>query len=358
VSTNRTAVRVDMAEKGTYSELLREVRLAGLFEPQTRYYVVKIAINAAGMLGAWVLFSILGDSWLQLVTATFLAFMFGQYAIVAHDTGHCQISRSRQINAALGYLHMDLAIGLSFGWWVERHRRHHTYPNDVDRDPDIINEFVAFTSVQLDRRGTWRRWISRYQAFLFFPVMFLAQGFAMHFSHVRGLLRLGRRGRAVELCLLTAHAVLYTAAVILVLSPVRALVFVIVHQGLYGTYLGGIIAPNHKGMEILEDSRGSDFLIRQLHASRNIRGGRLVETFFGGLNHQIEHHLFPSMPVPCLRRARPIVRAFCQRHGLRYVETDLFESYQQAFASLHAVGRVPSTPTVVRDLHGRLACRR
>jgi len=342
MSTNQVPTRpVKSADKGTYAELLREVRLAGLFEPQTSYYVMKIAINAAGMISGWVLFAILGDSWSQLVTAAYLAIWFGQSGIIAHDTGHRQISRSRRVNAVLGYVHMDLAIGLSFGWWVERHRRHHTYPNDVNRDPDIINELVAFTTAQARGRSSWRRWICRYQAFLFFPMMFLVQGFAMQFSHVRQLLLWsGYRGRAVELCLLTAHAVLYITAVVLVLSPGRALVFVIVHQGLFGTYLGGIIAPNHKGMEALEGSRGSDFLLRQLYTSRNIRGGRLMEAIFGGLNYQIEHHLFPSMPIPGLRRARPIVRTFCHRHGLRYVETGLSESYRRVLTSLHAVGRV------------------
>ena len=327
------------ADSCTYGQLLREVRFADLFKPQTKYYTIKIAVNVTAMLVGWSLFVIIGDSWLQLVTATYLAFVFGQSAIVAHDTGHQQISRSRRINTALGYIHMNIAIGLSFGWWVERHRRHHTYPNDTNRDPDAVNGLIVFTAAQLSARGTWRQRICQYQAFLLFPVMFLAQGFAMHLNHVRQLLRSGHRGRIIELCLLAAHAALYSTAVVLVLSPERALVFVIVNQGIFGTYLGSIIAPNHKGMESLEYSRGSSFLIRQLHTSRNIRGGLLVEAIFGGLNYQIEHHLFPSMPIPCLRRARPIVQAFCRRHQLRYVETGLFESYRQALTYLDKVGR-------------------
>jgi fatty acid desaturase len=330
---------IDNADRGIYSDLLREVRLAGLFEPQTRYYAVKIALTAVGVLGGWMLFFMLGDSWFQLVTASFLAFMYGQSAIVAHDTGHRQISRSRRINSVLGFIYMDLAIGLSFGWWVERHRRHHTYPNDPDRDPDLINSLISFTSAQLAKRSSRRRRIGYYQALLFFPAMFMAQGFAMHFSHVRQLLRSRVRGRLLELWLLTSHDVLYIAAVVIVLSPIRGLIFVIAHQGMSGTYLGGIIAPNHKGMDISENSRKSEFLVRQLYTSRNIRGGRLVEVVFGGLNYQIEHHLFPSMPIPCLRRARPIVRAFCHRHGLRYVETGLLDSYRQALTYLHNIAR-------------------
>ena len=72
--------------------------------------------------------------------------------------------------------------------------------------------------------------------------------------------------------------------------------------------------------------------------SRNVRGGRLVDFALGGLNYQIEHHLFPSMPRPNLRHAQPLVRAFCAQHGLAYVEASLVGSYVQALRHLHAVG--------------------
>ena len=58
----------------------------------------------------------------------------------------------------------------------------------------------------------------------------------------------------------------------------------------------------------------------------------------GGLNYQIEHHLFPTMPRPNLRSAQPLVRAFCQEHGLPYTEASLLGSYAQAIRHLHAVG--------------------
>ena len=70
-----------------------------------------------------------------------------------------------------------------------------------------------------------------------------------------------------------------------------------------------------------------------------MRGGPLVDLALGGLNYQIEHHLFPSMPRANLRRARPLVRAFCAEHGIPYHETGLVESYRQASAHLHDVGR-------------------
>jgi fatty acid desaturase len=73
--------------------------------------------------------------------------------------------------------------------------------------------------------------------------------------------------------------------------------------------------------------------------SRNVTGGAVIDALLGGLNYQIEHHLFPSMPRPAMRRARPIVRAYCVELGIPYIETSLFASYQQVLSYLHTVGR-------------------
>jgi len=92
-------------------------------------------------------------------------------------------------------------------------------------------------------------------------------------------------------------------------------------------YLGCAFAPNHKGMPVLGEQDSLDFLRRQVLTSRNVRGGPLVESLLGGLNYQIEHHLFPSMPRPSLRRCRLVVRAFCAQQGLPYCEKSLAGSY-------------------------------
>jgi fatty acid desaturase len=72
--------------------------------------------------------------------------------------------------------------------------------------------------------------------------------------------------------------------------------------------------------------------------SRNIRGGWLTDLALGGLNYQIEHHLFPSMPRPNLRRSQPLISEFCRQHGLPYCQASLVGSYAQALRYLHAVG--------------------
>jgi fatty acid desaturase len=81
-----------------------------------------------------------------------------------------------------------------------------------------------------------------------------------------------------------------------------------------------------------------DFLRRQVLTSRNVRGGPFVDVLLGGLNYQIEHHLFPSMPTANLHRAAPIVKDFCAQIGVSYADAGLVDSYRQALRYLHAAG--------------------
>ena len=92
-------------------------------------------------------------------------------------------------------------------------------------------------------------------------------------------------------------------------------------------------------MPVVGEDEKLDFLRRQVLTSRNIRGSLLTDFALGGLNYQIEHHLFPSMPRPSLRHAQAPVRAFCARRGIPYAETGLLASYAQALRHLDTVGQ-------------------
>jgi fatty acid desaturase len=72
--------------------------------------------------------------------------------------------------------------------------------------------------------------------------------------------------------------------------------------------------------------------------SRDIRGGPVVRFLMGGLDTQIEHHLFPGMPRPNLGRAQAIVRSYCRQHGIRYTETSIWRAYATILRYLNRVG--------------------
>ncbi|GGL00024.1 fatty acid desaturase family protein [Nocardia jinanensis] len=320
-----------------YAVLLRRVRDAGLLDRRPWYYVWKGGAVLLALAAGWTAFVLIGDSWWQLATAAFLAAVFAQFAFLGHDAGHRQIAGSRRADFLLGLLFGNLAIGVSIGWWTSNHNRHHAHPNTEDADPDIMG-VLAHSSARARAGRGLRKLVFRYQGWLFFP-MLLLEGASLHFSSVRAIVRGDISRRGVEAATLIAHAAGYLGIVFLVLPPLPAIGFIALQQGLFGLYMGSTFAPNHKGMEVFPAGDSTDYLRRQVLSSRNVRGGLVTDTAFGGLNYQIEHHLFPSMPRPNLRRAQPIVVQYCAEIEVPYYETGVISSYTQALGHLHAVGQ-------------------
>ncbi|WP_017556428.1 fatty acid desaturase family protein [Nocardiopsis baichengensis] len=306
-------------------------------ERTPRYFAVRLSLIGAAYAAAWAAFALLGDTWWQLGTAVVLAAVFGQVGLVAHELAHRQIFAKRRPSEAVGRIVGNLGIGLGYGWWQDKHTRHHANPNHEDLDPDVQPEVFVWSQDQARAASRIPRLIGRSQAFLFYPLLLL-EGFNLHVGSVRALFRPTTKRRGTEAVLLGAHFVLYLAAVFTVLDPVKAVVFILVQQGLFGVYLGCIFAPNHKGMPTLKKGQKLDFLRKQVLTSRNVRGGWFTDIALGGLNYQIEHHLFPSMPSPNLRRAQPIVREYCEENGISYHETGFLRSHVEAMAHLHRAG--------------------
>ncbi|MBB3664297.1 fatty acid desaturase [Prauserella sediminis] len=342
-----TAAAADVSEPSEtrqgsdFAVLSRRIADAGLFARRPGYYAARIGIVAA-LYGAGIAaFLWFGDTWWQLFVAAFFAVVFAQVALVSHDLAHRQVLRTRRAGKIAGLIAGNLGIGMSYGWWMDKHTRHHANPNHEEHDPDVIPDILVWSRQQaLASRGL-PRLIGRRQALWFFPLLTL-EGFNLHFSSVRAVI--GRnanpriKSRGVEAALLAAHIAGYLGALLLVLSPGKALAFLLVHQALWGVYMGSVFAPGHKGMPTLQAGEKLDFLRKQVLTTRNVRGGPVVDTLMGGLNYQIEHHLFPHLPMPHLRKAQPIVRRYCAEIGVPYHETGLLSSWAEALGHLHRVG--------------------
>ena len=303
-------------------------------------------------VAVWVAFYLLGDSWLQVGVAALLAVVVAQFGFLGHDAAHRQIFPSARWNEWSARLMSGVFAGLSYGWWTHKHNRHHGAPNQEGKDPDIAPGVLAFTpAVALSRSGL-AGWFTRRQGYFFFPLLLL-EGVNLHVAGLRALAS-GRhlKHRRLEVVLVVARLAGYVAILFVTLSPGLALTFLAVQLGLFGVLLGGAFAPNHKGMPVVPKDARVDFLRRQVLMSRNIRGGRVTDFAMGGLNYQIEHHLFPNMPRPNLRHAQPLVRAFCEEHGVAYTQTSLMASYAIVVRYLNAVGlraRDPFTCPLVQQ---------
>jgi fatty acid desaturase len=327
-----------------YADVNAAVRAAGLMDRRLGSYALHFAFNIVGLLAVLAAMVVWRDSWWLIPWAAVLAVVSVQIGFLGHDIAHRQVSRRARIATMLGLLHANLLSGLSYGWWVDKHNAHHAHPNDLETDPDVRAGVLIFdVSQALERRGLAAT-ITRYQAWLFFP-MLTFEAVNLYFAGIRTMVRPGFRYRSTELLLIGFHTVVYLGLVIATMTWAQGLVFIAVHQGLRGLYLGVSFAPNHKGMPVLSKADEADPFLRQVLTSRNIRGGPVVDWALGGLNYQIEHHLFPSMARANLPRARVIVRSFCARDGVPYAESSAPSSYADVVRHLHAVG----APLRLRD---------
>jgi len=114
-------------------------------------YAVRIGVTVAFFVGTCAAIVWVGDSWYQLVIAAVLGVAFTQVAFLAHDGGHQQIFTRRRSNDRFGQA-AGLLTGLSYGWWLGKHNRHHANPNKEDHDPDIGDGVLAFTTGQVAAR--------------------------------------------------------------------------------------------------------------------------------------------------------------------------------------------------------------
>ncbi|HET6532754.1 MAG TPA: acyl-CoA desaturase, partial [Actinoplanes sp.] len=339
-----TPAQAGSAARGSaYAQLSGLIKRDGLLDRRPGSYIGHATLLVAACAVGIAMLVLVGDSWWQMMVAVYFAVLSTQLGFLGHDAGHRQILRSKRANYRLGVLVANLGVGFSYGWWIDKHNRHHAHPNDEDKDPDVGPGALVFTRAQALRGGPVARAWYRWQAWLFFPLLLL-EALNLRVASVRYLL--DRRGgaRVAEAALISLHVAGYLALVLVVMSPLPAVLFIVVHQGLFGLYLGCCFAPNHKGMPALSPAEDADYLLRQVLTSRNVRGHWLTDLAMGGLNYQIEHHLFPSMPRCNLRAAQPIVKAFCADRGVSYLETDLVASFAEALRHLDQVGR--SRPSV------------
>ncbi|MFE9449685.1 fatty acid desaturase family protein [Streptomyces sp. NPDC006739] len=321
----------------TFAELLKRVKAEGLLDLDPRYYVGRLALNTTLLLIGFAAFFELGDSWWQLLTAVWMGLCGGQSAFMWHDAGHKAMFRGKKAASAVGYIHANLVNGVSYGWWVNHHNRHHSNPNHLDMDPDIGRRTAIFDIKQYPSRKGTQKLVVRYQSVMFF-VLLVLEGFKMLKTAVLSIAQGKTKRPVLESFLILLRTAVYLGLVFTLLSPGLAVAFIVVQHAALGVYFGMIFAPNHKGMDVRDGEEETlDWLERQVLTSRNIRPNWLVDFLYGGLNYQVEHHLFPAMPQKNLGRARELTMEYCAERGVPYHEVGFWASYREVAAYLHEV---------------------
>ena len=326
-----------------FAALLATVRDAGLLRRHRRFYMINFLVVSTVMVGAWVGFALLRGSWYELLIAGLIGILFTQYAFMGHESAHRQVWASNRANDFSARLLCDLVVWMSYSWWMNKHSRHHAAPNTVDRDPDIERDFLVFQEKQARELRGISKWLAPRQGLIFFPALTL-EGMNLHMQAFRTVFSPGHVDkRALEIVLLLIRNGGYFTAVFAFLPLGMACAFVGVQMAVFGVYMGASFAPNHKGMPQSPADARIDFLRRQVTTSRNIHGAGTT-TFMGGLNYQIEHHLFPSMARPYLKRTSAMVREYCAARDVSYTSVRALESYGIVIRYFNRVGLAARDP--------------
>ena len=323
-----------------FSALLNTVRDAGLLRRRTGFYITTFAVITVAFVGAWVAFALLQDTWYTLIVAGVLGILFTQYAFLGHEAAHRQVFESGKANELSGRILADFFVGMSYSWWMNKHTRHHGNPNTVGKDPDIEPDFIVFQEKDAAVLTGPAAWLTRRQAWLFFPALLL-EGINLHrLAYSTVFSRKKVEKRVFSILLLSIRNIAYLSVVFYFLPLGMAFAFLGVQLAIFGLYMGASFAPNHIGMRILPADSKVDFLRRQVLTGRNVTGGWFMNHFMGGLNFQVEHHLFPSMPRPHLRKANEIVKEYCAARDIEYTENNYFVAQGIVLEYLNRVGLV------------------
>lgn len=339
-----------------YTELLHKVKEAGLLKKTPSFYVLRLLYITLLSLTTWAAayyLSTLGSWWLlaAIPVMAFQGILAAQYGFIAHEMAHRQVFKSNRLNDELGRILANGMAGLSYGFWMRKHNRHHARPNQIGYDPDIDIEVISFTTESLEEKHGIEKKLSQNQGWLF-PILLSMTGFHLLLDSMKSVFNKERPlpRRFYELSMMVVRQVVPIAISILLFGWLAGLGLWLIMMLSFGVFMGGAFAPNHKGMPLVPKDAKIDFFSRQVLTSRNIRSSWWTDNLMGGLNFQVEHHLFPTMPRPHLAEAHRIVLEYCNEKGVPFVETSLIESYKIIIQYLNKVGLSNNTDPFVCPL--------
>jgi fatty acid desaturase len=330
----------DQEGRALWRALFDEVKGQRLMAPSFPRTLVKLALLCV-LLAAALWLSWFGGSWLALgVGYAALALLLAQFAFMGHDAGHGSISGRAAVNGAFGRIAMTLVAGMGFDEWTARHRLHHQFCQDEKRDPDMAVAFVvSLTEASRRRKGAVGRLLTRYQASYIWLLSLFFGLSQRHLSQV-AVLRELRRYR-VDGAVLGLHIALWfgVPCVLLGVPVLTALLAYAIPVVILGPYVAAIFWVNHIGMPLVEKPESFSFFEHQVVTSRTITSAPGWYWLFGGLNFQIEHHLFPKVPAMRLHAVQAIVRRHFARRGIAYQGVPFWAALRSITAHLRAIAR-------------------
>ena len=279
------------------------------------------------------------DSWAQTALAVALAIVVVQVVFLSHDAAHRQIFKSNRANE-IAALVMGGPDRRNKPVVVEQQAQQASCDTQHHRQ-GLRHRTVGgalLSPLSNHPRSSLGRLLYERQGWWFFPLLMVEEINLQVQSVIAVLSRPAIKRRWAEISLMSVRLLGYPALLFIFLPAGKAAAFIGIQAAVTGLYLGAAFAASHIGMPILPHDSRIDFFRRQVLTSRNVAGGRIAGWAMGGLNWQIEHHLFPSMPRPNLRRSVPLIRGYCAEKQVTYHQLTIFVAWATVVRHLNRVG--------------------
>jgi len=358
----------------SYRDLRLQLIKMGMFKSSKGFYVYKCLSNMS-MWAVAVAMVVYSDSMaVHLASALLLGLFWQQCGWLAHDFLHHQVFQNRLFGDMVGLFWGNLMQGFSVSWWKNKHNGHHAVTNlhstsaeSQDGDPDIDTMPLLAWSLrqaqslrELEKNGKdtgLTNFFIKYQALTYFPILLLARISWLNESF-KAALGLGaasenakeefkRKGLAYPIAepalLLCFHAWNFALSCKFgQWSLAYSAMYYMIATCSSGLLLALVFGLGHNGMATYEAEKRPDFWNLQVTTTRNIIGGHgmpqaFVDWFCGGLQYQVEHHLFPTMPRHNLAKCHTLVDSFCKKEGVSYHEADMIDGNIEVLKHLSSV---------------------
>lgn len=315
----------------SFRELRRQLEADGFMERNYGWYTYK-TLATYGLCLAGVVLAYTGN-W--VLSAIVMGIFWQQAGWLGHEFGHHDVFQSRKWNNIFAYLTSNVLMGFSVNWWKDRHNNHHAITNVLEDDPDVDNlplflwdiKHIPLTAPKDDGRVNIAKHLVPYQAYywpLFTPLLrwiWLLQSMVYVRklkNHVSPALR---RTYSFELPLLALHHILVFILMAVTMPSIKvAASWWLLSNAIGGCFIAIIVFTSHYACDTYDpnDRCQLNFVDLQLYTTRNIAPGFFMDWFAGGLNYQIEHHMFPQMPRNRLNECSVRVRKWCAENNVPY----------------------------------------
>lgn len=343
---NKVMIKFNNSNRQFYSELKKRVDNYFKENNLSKTGNFQMYFKTVFMLGAYfgpfilICLNIFESKFIWLLLASLMGFaMAGVGLCVMHDANHGSYSKNKTLNNILCFT-TNLLGGHSINWRIQHNVIHHTYTNVHNHDEDITPPgFMRFEP------HAHRKWVHRLQfiyAWFFYGMMTLMWSTTKDFKQIKryekqGLLKGMNTTYKKEVSIIILTKVLYFAFMLLPYFLIKEMTFLnwlvgyLILNYIAGFVLAAIFQPAHVANETefplptAEGNLENDWAVHQMRTTMNFAtNDSLFSWMVGGLNYQVEHHLFPTICHVHYNKISEIVKQTAKEFDLPYLSKDTF----------------------------------